>query len=371
MDSGSAGVSTLQSGLSSSAFHDLLSDSFANPTDEYTSQQQVQRQSGQHQTDCFFQQQLNIKRENEAANTTPQFFVAPSALTSAPDAASIISDSTSSPSTRSSHVWQDSPAANSLLSPVSSVLSPPNSSIKSPPVDPLIIKSEQETKPLPAEAIESPKRRRGRPRLTEPKARAADAPATTTSTTGAKVQKKSAAARRASTASASGADDAKATHTTEDKKNRIRARNREAAYKCRQKKQKGIEELQSQEVVAENVNKSLHAEASMLRSEILMLKNMVLQHGGCGCSFIEEYISGAAQNLVSSSVAANATTANGGAAINNTGPGGDSSMDWDIFDADERNSEISALGSDDGFSILDDASIAHGVRAQSQDFVLA
>ncbi|KAH0427159.1 transcription factor atf21 [Colletotrichum camelliae] len=364
MDSGSAGVSTLQSGLSSSAFHDLLSDSFANPTDEYTSQQQIQqRQSDQQQTDCFFQRQLNIKRENEAANTTPQFFVAPSALTSAPDAASIISDSTSSPSTRSSHVWQDSPAANFLLSPVSSVLSPPNSSIKSPPVDPLIIKSEQETKPLPAEAIESPKRRRGRPRLTEPKARAADAPATTTSTTGAKVQKKSAAAR--------GADDAKATHTTDDKKNRIRARNREAAYKCRQKKQKGIEELQSQEVVAENVNKSLHAEASMLRSEILMLKNMVLQHGGCGCSFIEEYISGAAQNLVSSSMAANATTANGGAAINNAGPGGDSSMDWDMFDADERNSEISALGSDDGFSILYDASIAHGVRAQSQDFVLA
>ncbi|KAF3811811.1 hypothetical protein GCG54_00014566 [Colletotrichum gloeosporioides] len=374
MDSGSAGgVSILQRGLSNSAFHNLLSDSSANPTDEYTTQHQIQQRQPDHQqADCYFQRQLNIKRENEAANTAPQFFVAPSALTSAPDAASIISDSTSSPSTRSSHdVWQDSPATNSLLSPVSSVLSPPNSNIKSPPVDPLIISPEQETKPLPAAAIESPKRRRGRPRLTEPKTRAADAPATTTSSTGAKVQKKSAAARRASTASVSGADDAKAPKTTEDKKNRIRARNREAAYKCRQKKQKGIEELQSQEVVAENVNKSLHAEASMLRSEILMLKNMVLQHGGCGCSFIEEYISGAAQNLVSSSMAANATTANAGAAMNNTAPGGDSSMDWEMFDTDERKSEISALGSDDGFSILDDASIALGGRAQSQEFMMA
>ncbi|KAF5502135.1 Transcription factor atf1 [Colletotrichum aenigma] len=372
MNSSSAGVSVLQSGLSSSALDDLLSDCFAIPTDEYTTQQQIrQHQPDQQQADCYFQRQLNIKRENEAANTAPQFFVAPLALTSAPDAASIISDSTSSPSTRSSHVWQDSSATNSLLSPVSSVLSPPNSNIKSPPVDPLIISPEHETKPLPGEALDSPKRRRGRPRLAEPKTRAADAPATATSSTVAKVQKKSAAARRASTASASGADDAKAPKTTEDKKNRIRARNREAAYKCRQKKQKGIDELQSQEVVVENVNKSLHAEASLLRSEILMLKNMVLQHGGCGFSFIEEYISGAAQNLVSSSMAANATTANAGAAMSNTAVGGDSSMDWDMFDNDKRKSEISALGSDDGFSMLDDASIAHGGRAQSQEFMMA
>jgi hypothetical protein len=39
---------------------------------------------------------------------------------------------------------------------------------------------------------------------------------------------------------------------------------------------------------------------SQLRDEVLMLKSMVLQHGGCGCSFIEDYIQCQASQLVNS-----------------------------------------------------------------------
>ncbi|KAL0765746.1 hypothetical protein CaCOL14_011970 [Colletotrichum acutatum] len=110
------------------------------------------------------------------------------------------------------------------------------------------------------------------------------------------------------------------------------------------KKQKGVEELQTQEAMAENINKNLNDEAALLRGEILMLKTMVLQHGSCGCSFIEEYISGAAQNLVSSSMAGGASaSASGGGGIQmdnqpcpNGANEGESFVDWKMFDADSE-----------------------------------
>ncbi|KAL0934602.1 transcription factor atf21 [Colletotrichum truncatum] len=384
MDFGSAGgVSTLQSGLPSSTIFGVLPNNFANSADEKALQQhhqqrQLSEQQQNQQAQFFLQQQLKLKAQNTSANGSQPAFVTPSALTSAPEAPpSIISDS----STQSSRGWQDSPASNSLSSPTSSIISPHPSSV-SPPVDPLILSPEQETKPQPAETTELPKRRRGRPRLSETNARAtraAPSTATAASSTGTKVQqRKAAAARRASTASVSGADEFRGENGSDDKKNRIRARNREAAYKCRQKKQKGIEELQSQEAVAENINRSLTAEAAMLRGEILMLKNMVLQHGGCGCSYIEEYISGAAQNLVHSSMAAAAAAppaGPGGRPDMVTHPGvdgaeGEGFVDWKMFDMDRR-SEMRPLDSESGFSGLDDVSVSHSARAQSQGAMMA
>ncbi|KAK1953636.1 hypothetical protein LY78DRAFT_675105 [Colletotrichum sublineola] len=160
------------------------------------------------------------------------------------------------------------------------------------------------------ESPETSKRRRGRPRLSETGQRARAAP--TPAKAGSKTKR-----RRPSTTSASDDDDSSSYvgggggDDDDDKKNRVRARNREAAHKCRQKTQKGISQLQTQEAVMGGINKSLKSEAEMLRGEILLLKHMVLQHSGCGCSFIEEYIAGAAQNLVQSG-ARIATTPGGG-----------------------------------------------------------
>lgn len=246
-------------------------------------------------------------------------------------------------------------------------MSPP-----APPIDPLIISSVQKTEAdHPAATNESPKRRRGRPRLSEDKPRATRAAAASTTS---KTQKKK-TSRRTSTASISGTDGfGDEGGGTDDKKNRIRARNREAAYKCRQKKQKGIEELQTQEAMVERMNKTLNSEAAMLRGEILMLKNMVLQHGGCGCSYIEEYISGAAQNLVQSSMAANASAPASDLDLNAqsvamNAANANTYVDWKTFDMDGGH-VMPALGSESNFSGFDDVS-STGMGAQSHRATMA
>ncbi|OHE94941.1 bZIP transcription factor [Colletotrichum orchidophilum] len=224
-----------------------------------------------------------------------------------------------------------------------------------PPTDPLILNSASETKiPTPIETIESPKRRRGRPRLSEDSGRDAGV-----STTVAGSREKG-TTRRISDTSKSGANDAVDSRGgAEAKKNKIRARNREAAYKCRKKKQKGVEELQTQEAMAENINKNLNDEAALLRGEILMLKTMVLQHGGCGCSSIEDYIFGAAQNLVQSSMAGAAPALTGGMLMNSqpcpNGANGETHLDWEMFDVDPAHN-LPSMGSESekSYSGLDD-----------------
>ncbi|EEY22849.1 predicted protein [Verticillium alfalfae VaMs.102] len=102
--------------------------------------------------------------------------------------------------------------------------------------------------------------------------------------------------------SASSVDSFHSTHvdgisSTLEKKTRLRARNREAAHKCRVRKQRGIEDLQTQEAAIGAVNQNLKNQYAELRSEVILLKDMVLQHSGCGCSFIESYIEDAAATL--------------------------------------------------------------------------
>lgn len=389
MDFTSAGVSTLQSGLPSNAYSDLLPNLFANSTGEQTLQQhqdrnqsyQQQRRDAEDQAGFFFPQ-LNSPPE-EAPEPSRLAFVAPSALSSAPAAPSFPAAASDSPTSVFS-AWQDPPASNPLSPPTSI------SSGVSPPIDPAIIgspKPEAKAQPAraqPAETTEAPTRRRGRPRLSETK------PTTTKATTRAQKKKATttaaaAAARRSSDASSASSDDqqpraasGRRGHPPDEKRDRVRARNREAAYKCRKKKQKGIAELQSQEAVVEGIHRNLTAEASMLRGEILMLKNMVLQHGGCGCSYIEEYISGAAQNLVQSSMAAAAAEASSAPATTQAGAGFDAIagqrppragsegfVDWKMFDVESRGG-MSAFGSESNFSAVDDVSVTYSSRAQSQ-----
>lgn len=95
------------------------------------------------------------------------------------------------------------------------------------------------------------------------------------------------------------------------RKSQLRLRNREAAQKCRKRKQRGIEELQNKEVAVEALHDSLMTEASQLQQEVLVLKNMVLDHGGCACSFIEDYIQGAASNLAQQGGGCDAQTEEG------------------------------------------------------------
>jgi hypothetical protein len=46
------------------------------------------------------------------------------------------------------------------------------------------------------------------------------------------------------------------------------------------------------------MHNALITEAAQLQQEVLVLKNMVLDHGRCNCDFIEDYIKGAASSLV-------------------------------------------------------------------------
>ncbi|KAH6662637.1 hypothetical protein F5X68DRAFT_237637 [Plectosphaerella plurivora] len=84
---------------------------------------------------------------------------------------------------------------------------------------------------------------------------------------------------------------------TGDKVDRRRDRNREAAQKCRTRKQHSTQRLVADVAAAEAINDSLRRESNGLREETLLLKNMVLQHGDCDCDYIQTYIKNAASRL--------------------------------------------------------------------------
>ncbi|KZL67542.1 bZIP transcription factor [Colletotrichum tofieldiae] len=270
------------------------------------------------------QQQYRHLEENSAA------FVPPS-VTADP---LLTADWESSISTESSQPWHES-SFNNLAEYQSS----PGSSMS--PVDPDVLNPTKETQPVQStNPTEPPKRRRGRPRLS--------------STKTTKKSKK----QYVSSTSAGGVDDLRSHSESDNKKNKIRARNREAAHKCRQKAQRNIEKLKTQESIISDIHKSLTAEAKMLRGEVLVLKHMILQHSGCGCSSIEDYISSAAQNLVQSG---NMTAAMSDGRIPRigsqnctTGDNQEGYMDWQLFYGDNE-SDVPSVGSWSVFSGFDDA----------------
>ncbi|KAI8363896.1 hypothetical protein BD560DRAFT_403792 [Blakeslea trispora] len=81
-------------------------------------------------------------------------------------------------------------------------------------------------------------------------------------------------------------------------------KNREAAYRCRQKKKKWIHDLEEKSVVVENKNKELQDQVSHLREESIYLRNLLLTHGNCNCKVVQAYLRRTSEQL-SSNIALN------------------------------------------------------------------
>ncbi|KAH7357677.1 hypothetical protein B0T11DRAFT_282986 [Plectosphaerella cucumerina] len=82
-----------------------------------------------------------------------------------------------------------------------------------------------------------------------------------------------------------------------DKHSRHRQRNRKAAQKYRIRKISSTQKLATDVATLEVTNSSLKREAACLRREILYLKDIVLQHADCDCSYVQTYIKLAASKL--------------------------------------------------------------------------
>ncbi|OBZ83525.1 Transcription factor atf21 [Choanephora cucurbitarum] len=77
-------------------------------------------------------------------------------------------------------------------------------------------------------------------------------------------------------------------------------KNREAAYRCRQKKKKWIHDLEEKSVVVESKNKELQEQVSQLREESIYLRNLLLTHGNCNCKVVQAYLRRTSEQLSSS-----------------------------------------------------------------------
>lgn len=80
-----------------------------------------------------------------------------------------------------------------------------------------------------------------------------------------------------------------------------RARNREAANRCRAKSKVAVAELEATERAMGAEHQSLTLTARSLRNEVLALKNQLLMHGNCGDDLIQQYLTNSAR-LVGSGV---------------------------------------------------------------------
>ncbi|KAJ4992881.1 bZIP transcription factor [Stagonosporopsis vannaccii] len=75
-------------------------------------------------------------------------------------------------------------------------------------------------------------------------------------------------------------------------------KNRVAAHKCRQRKKEYIGSLESRAREFSAKNKALKENVSLLREEVLGLKNEVLRHAGCGFWAVDEYLARCAGDLL-------------------------------------------------------------------------
>ncbi|KAL7924416.1 hypothetical protein ACQKWADRAFT_268753 [Trichoderma austrokoningii] len=71
---------------------------------------------------------------------------------------------------------------------------------------------------------------------------------------------------------------------------RIREKNRIAADKCRGRQRVATERLNMKHDALEYENQQLTKMAKDLIAERIVLKNMLLEHGNCGCELIENYL---------------------------------------------------------------------------------
>ncbi|KAG0747997.1 hypothetical protein G6F62_012749 [Rhizopus arrhizus] len=77
---------------------------------------------------------------------------------------------------------------------------------------------------------------------------------------------------------------------TESDRKDILEKNRQAAYRCRQKKKRWVQELEEKGELAERRNKELQEQISQLREESIYLRNLLLTHGNCECRVVQEYL---------------------------------------------------------------------------------
>ncbi|KAG2201040.1 hypothetical protein INT46_004366, partial [Mucor plumbeus] len=82
-------------------------------------------------------------------------------------------------------------------------------------------------------------------------------------------------------------------------------KNREAAYRCRQKKKKWVNNLEERSQIAETKNRDLQEQVSQLREESIYLRNLLLTHGNCECDVVQAYLRRTSEQLSSNVVAPN------------------------------------------------------------------
>jgi len=90
-----------------------------------------------------------------------------------------------------------------------------------------------------------------------------------------------------------------------ERKEQYREKNKIAAAKCRNKKRKFNDEIETQAKDLEGTNKSLKAELMDLRNVVIALKDQILQHNpqDCNCKRLHEYSMGQAARMLQSSQA--------------------------------------------------------------------
>ena len=85
---------------------------------------------------------------------------------------------------------------------------------------------------------------------------------------------------------------------TDPRRRRVLERNRVAANKCRLRKRDEASALASQEQSMEDQHRYLSSLSVSLTSEIIHLKNQLLQHTDCNCTLIQRYIAHQAKRSV-------------------------------------------------------------------------
>lgn len=75
-------------------------------------------------------------------------------------------------------------------------------------------------------------------------------------------------------------------------------KNRVAAHKCRERRKQYISNLETRARDESSKNKVLREQCVALREQVLDLKNILLQHAGCGCWAIDQYLERSAGDLL-------------------------------------------------------------------------
>lgn len=71
--------------------------------------------------------------------------------------------------------------------------------------------------------------------------------------------------------------------SNDDQRERFLEKNREAAYRCRQKKKKFVQDLEERSKVLQEKNTDLQFQITLLKEESIFLRNLLLTHGNCNC----------------------------------------------------------------------------------------